>query len=274
MTKKGDYEVLDLRHFVVTPGMFHVIEMENVQTENDLQRLIQLLFLYPERDVYYFQEDGKRNVLINKAADRGDILMYEFESFHYKNPKFIRHYEHIPEGSVRYDWQKDIIAQSPMFVRSRLKLSERKKRELETWEKIQLEEVYRKHKKTAENYRDVFLSYASVDRHEANIIFEAINNAGGRVFLAEKSLNPGEDFADKIREALCASRELWLIVSPNSLRSEWVLTELGAAWALDKKIVPILHRCSPENLPQRLRGLHCIDFYKYTELIESTFRKS
>src|SRR6185295_17465392 len=34
---------------------------------------------------------------------------------------------------------------------------------------------------------------------------------------------------------------------------------------------PILHRCGPEQLPDRIRRLHCIDFYKFAVLIKQTF---
>jgi hypothetical protein len=118
---------------------------------------------------------------------------------------------------------------------------------------------------------DVFLSYSTNDKQEANQIYEAIKKAGGRVFLSEKDLNPGEDFAEEIRKAISSSHELWLLVSPNSMKSDWVISEWGAAWVLSKKIVPILHRCNPNDLPDRIRRLHCIDFYKYTELVRNRF---
>jgi hypothetical protein len=114
---------------------------------------------------------------------------------------------------------------------------------------------------------DVFISYSSLDQEQANEMYEAITTAGKKAFLSAKDLKPGEDFADAIRSQLKSSRELWLIVSPNSLKSEWVLTEWGAAWALSKKIVPILYRCKPDDLPERLRRLHSIDFHKYQQLI-------
>jgi hypothetical protein len=120
---------------------------------------------------------------------------------------------------------------------------------------------------------DIFLSYSSVDRQEANEIYEAIRKVGGLVFLSEKDLKPGEDFAEEIRKAISSSRELWLLVSPNSLKSDWVISEWGAAWVLRKRVVPILHRCRPEELPDRIRRLHCIDFYKYPDLIRSRFKK-
>ena len=111
-----------------------------------------------------------------------------------------------------------------------------------------------------------------MDQQEASQLYEAIIAAGGKVFLAAKSLKPGDDFAEEIRKALLKSKELWLLVSPNSLRSDWVITEWGAAWALNKKTVPIIHRCRPEDLPDRIRRLHCIDFYRFPELIKDRFR--
>jgi hypothetical protein len=121
---------------------------------------------------------------------------------------------------------------------------------------------------------DVFVSFASSDQEQANILYDAVAKAGGKAFLSSKLLSPGDDFAETIRNQLIASRELWLLVSPNSLRSEWVLTEWGAAWMAGKRIVPIIHRCRPEDLPDRLRKLHCIDFYEHAQLINRTFKSA
>jgi hypothetical protein len=118
---------------------------------------------------------------------------------------------------------------------------------------------------------DVFVSYSSLDQEQADILYNAIARAGGKPFLSAKNLKPGDDFAEEIRTQLNASRELWLLVSPNSLQSEWVLTEWGAAWMIRKRIIPIIHRCRPEQLPERLRRIHCIDFYNYSDLIQKTF---
>jgi len=120
---------------------------------------------------------------------------------------------------------------------------------------------------------DVFLSYSSQDIEEARQLSKAIKRAGGKVFMAEKSLIPGDEFAEEIKQALWAARELWLLVSPNSLKSEWVISEWGAAWVLGRRIVPILLRCESTQLSERLRSRQCIDFHKYAQLIKSTFQK-
>lgn len=121
---------------------------------------------------------------------------------------------------------------------------------------------------------DIFLSYASADQQEAILIYQAMEKAGGKVFLAAKTLSPGDDFAEKIRQALWASCELWLLVSLTSLKSDWVVSEWRAAWALQKRIVPILHGCKPTDLPDRIRTLHCIDFYKHGDLIRDFFQRA
>jgi hypothetical protein len=118
---------------------------------------------------------------------------------------------------------------------------------------------------------DVFLSYASTDSHEASQIYDSIISAGGTAFLSNKTLRAGDDFEEAIRDALHASAELWLLLSPNSLRSEWVISEWSAAWAVRKRIIPILFRCVPAEAPDRIRKLHCIDFHKYPDLIKDLF---
>ena len=119
---------------------------------------------------------------------------------------------------------------------------------------------------------DVFLSYASANQQEAVKLDQAITRAGATAFLAKKNLTGGDDFSEEIRKALLASRELWILVTPDSLNSHWVSTEWGAAWALQKRIVPILLRCDHKSLPDRLARLHCVDFHDYDELIEKRLK--
>jgi hypothetical protein len=255
-------------------SMLYVIEEFDIKTDEDFQGLIHKMFNYPDRDFYYYQEkDGHRNQLMVTMERLGYILMDETVFFYYRHPRYARDYVHIEvhDGKYEWDWQREVVEKGPMFMQSKLRLTERTKRELETWQRLQMEEAFRRKRREAEHSHDVFISYSSTDSNEASQIYEAITKAGGKAFLAGKSLKPGEDFADEIRQALVASRELWLIVSPTSLKSDWVLSEWGAAWALEKKIVPILHRCGPEQLPDRISRLQCIDFYRFAELIAQTF---
>jgi hypothetical protein len=114
---------------------------------------------------------------------------------------------------------------------------------------------------------DVFLSYSVMDEEDANRLHLFLSEHGVRVYFAKKSLNAGDDFSEGIRKALRQSAELWVLITPGSLQSEWVTTEWGAGWALGKRIVPILLRCEVKQLPQRLRSLHCADYHEFESLL-------
>lgn len=116
------------------------------------------------------------------------------------------------------------------------------------------------------------MSYSEKDSSIALPIRDELQEGGAHVFLAQKSLKPGDDFAEKIKLALRGSAEVWVILSPSSLSSEWVATEWGAAWVLDKKIVPILHRCDIPQIPERLRRLHCVDAASMGKVIKELLK--
>jgi hypothetical protein len=114
---------------------------------------------------------------------------------------------------------------------------------------------------------DVFLSYSASDKDLAGDVFERLENAKKSVFLAEKSIKPGELWEDKIRDSLRNCKSFWFLVTPNSLKGEWVGSEWAAAWALGKPIVPILYRCKPEDLPRRIQDYQCVDFHELDTLL-------
>lgn len=275
MASEKKYETLDLTGPLTPSSMSSSVcypyVTEDIPNEEAYQNLIMLMFRFPNRDIYLYQErNGARNRIILEAEKRGDIEFGVTEFFHYKYPNSRKDFMHLEvrDGNYEYEWQKEIAEKSPMYIRTILHLSVNKRLEIESWHKVQMEEVFRRKFAEAASIYDVFISYSSVDSTEAHRLYEAVKERGGKPFLAAKDINPGDYFADKIRDALTGSKELWLLVSPTSLRSDWVLSEWGAAWALKKTIIPILHRCAATDLPDRLRGLHCIDFYRYQELID------
>lgn len=114
----------------------------------------------------------------------------------------------------------------------------------------------------------VFFSYSTKDRDQGRVICNMLKTSNIPVFFAERELKPGDQFDEEIRKALVDSQQLWVLVTPNSLNSEWVLTEWGAAWSLEKRIIPILFRCAPEQIPDRLRSRHCIDYSDVQKLVQ------
>ena len=270
------YEGIPIFPFVpdkVDRNTFYVIEAGDLSTGSDVQELIRKMWLESESQFFYYHghEGGPTaDKELLAARDRGDVLMNESERRHYKHPHHNRDYIRIaPKGKDDYnwDWEREVVAKGPEFWRVTLKLSQRKRDELDAWRKVQIEERFRQEALNARYAYDVFLSYSSVDHEEALALHDKIVHSGHRVFMARKVLVPGDDFAEEIRLALHGSREIWLLVSPSSSKSEWVISEWGAAWALAKRIVPILHRCSPESLPDRLAKFQAIDLHRCDELI-------
>jgi len=115
---------------------------------------------------------------------------------------------------------------------------------------------------SAEYEYDVFISYQSDDEIEADTIRKTLESNGIRCFMAKKEVVGGDEFSDKIRDALKNSKELCLLFTPNSKRSEWVKTEWGAAWVLGRRIVPILLRTEINDLPDRLQPKYALDFHE------------
>lgn len=96
----------------------------------------------------------------------------------------------------------------------------------------------------------VFISHSSRDRWAARRINEDLQRIGASTFLDEKNIETGASIDVAIRDHLGGCDDFLLLVSPISVRSEWVLLELGGALALGKNVVPILLYVGVNELPK------------------------
>ena len=103
----------------------------------------------------------------------------------------------------------------------------------------------------------VFISHAAADRGLAHRVAEAAQKFGSQVWLDEWSLPQGASLASRINAALKDSDVVVAIVSKQSAQSPWLNWELGAALALDKKILIVTDadNLSERDLPPTLRSL-------------------
>jgi len=124
-------------------------EFENgdFKSEADIDHLIQLMFDESESLFYYFTEKGKgiTDDLLKKAKENGSIIMNETDLFYYRHPKNKRDFVKIEvrDGNFDREWEKDLVENSPMFMRIKLNLSNRKRTELQTLLKISMEDAIR-----------------------------------------------------------------------------------------------------------------------------------
>jgi hypothetical protein len=100
---------------------------------------------------------------------------------------------------------------------------------------------------------DIFLSYSSKDQGIGRELQERLRSNGLTCFLAENSIGSGSRFTEAIREAVQQSRILLLLLTPNSVRSQWVMCEVGAFWVLNRPIVPAYTYIDLSDLPDPIR---------------------
>jgi hypothetical protein len=98
----------------------------------------------------------------------------------------------------------------------------------------------------------VFISHSSTDKWIARQISVHLEERGIDSFLDEKDIETGDSINDSIQTHLSDCDEILLLLSPASLKSDWVLVELGGARALKKRLVPILLHVGPNELPDVL----------------------
>ena len=91
----------------------------------------------------------------------------------------------------------------------------------------------------------VFLSYSHDDAAAAEKLRARLGLIPEVRTLLDGGISSGSNWAVKIRKALKESDVVIVLASPESLSSDRVLTEWGAAWGLEKHILVILLEENP-----------------------------
>jgi len=121
---------------------------------------------------------------------------------------------------------------------------------------------------------DLFLSFSSKDNQDANQIAEQAEELGLRCFLSEKQLEGGDIWDEEIRRGLLSSREMCVLMTERALGSEWVTTEWGIAWALEKRITPVLLHLQRGKLPDRLQRYQVEEYENVIRYLEQVRRRA
>lgn len=103
----------------------------------------------------------------------------------------------------------------------------------------------------------VFLSYSHPDSEIVRQIATVLDEAGIEHFLDRKDIGWGDAITESVQEALHSCTHLLVVISPASLKSQWVPFEIGHALATGKRVLPMLTHPSLDA-PDYLRGLKYI----------------
>ena len=105
----------------------------------------------------------------------------------------------------------------------------------------------------------VFISYARGDMESARELVRSLDAAGVKSWLDVAEIQPGERWASRIQEELREARVMVVMLTPDSLKSQWTFFEVGAAVADGKTIIPVLSKdVEPKDVPPILRNFQWI----------------
>jgi hypothetical protein len=119
----------------------------------------------------------------------------------------------------------------------------------------------------------LFLSYAAQDRKFAERLVQLLRVSSPEIqVILPEDLTIGKSFTEELRRLLVASDAVVLILSSQSSQSAWVLSELGAALASQKIILPVVIGVPQAALPDVLRSAQYLTFEQIEENPENLVR--
>jgi hypothetical protein len=109
-----------------------------------------------------------------------------------------------------------------------------------------------------------FVSYAKEDKALVDELLKGLEAQHPDLLISSSDqLSAGENWLLRIKKTLSKSNIFIVLLSPNSITSELVLSLLGAAWALNIPIIPIVTQQEITNkLPLTLANVPIIDIKK------------
>jgi len=104
----------------------------------------------------------------------------------------------------------------------------------------------------------IFISYSRKDIDFARKLAGDLETAGYDVWWDITDLQGGDDWVRTIPNAIASSQFVIVVLTPNSIESEWVEKEYTQALTLRKKIIPIM--LVPCSVPFALNTINFVNF--------------
>ena len=132
-------------------------------------------------------------------------------------------------------------------------------------------------KKTSVKPYRVFVSHATADKWLARVLCEKLEATGATTFRDDRDIQGGDDIPEEIRRQIKLSKEIVVLLTPESIDRRWVILEVGAAWGRSKRmrIVFIMYHVSVDPIPDMIKNKKAIplnDFDQYVNELADRVR--
>ena len=128
------------------------------------------------------------------------------------------------------------------------------------------------------NAPTVFLSYTKSDRDTVGKLYKKLTNAGFKPWMDQEDLKAGEEWENKIKDAIRSSNYFIACLSKDSINKQGVIQkELRLALDVrrempESKIYLIPIRLEECDIPSSLREIHYVDYFRrdgWSKLLKS-----
>ncbi|HKO58709.1 MAG TPA: toll/interleukin-1 receptor domain-containing protein [Thermoanaerobaculia bacterium] len=106
----------------------------------------------------------------------------------------------------------------------------------------------------------VFISYSANDEFMVRNIVDQLNARGVETYCSAMDSQVGDGIVESVEKNLADADHFLVLLTPNSIKSDWVKIEIGAALFREKKmrIVPILMYLDRNRIPKPIDRLQIV----------------
>jgi hypothetical protein len=121
----------------------------------------------------------------------------------------------------------------------------------------------------------VFVSHATADKWLAKVVCEKIEGTGASTFRDDRDIDGGDDIPEEIRRQIKQSKELFVLLTPESIGRPWVMIEVGAAWGWSKRmrIVIVMYYVSVDTIPDMIKSNKAIKLNEIDDYLHELSRR-
>lgn len=114
----------------------------------------------------------------------------------------------------------------------------------------------------------IFISHSTSDRWIAKQIAKLLEQVGSvKTFLDERDIEIGDSIPDTIRQRIKECNEFLVLLTKNSINRPWVLIEISAAWGHGKRIIAVVDKVTPEEMPEIMLPYKAVDLNAFDEYV-------